>query len=44
MSLEFVQDDAIFYGAEAEIVFGILEGTSYGALDSRLFADYVKRR
>jgi iron complex outermembrane recepter protein len=37
-----VQDDAIFYGTEAEAVFGIFEDTSYGDLDVRLFADYVR--
>ncbi|MBA3495329.1 MAG: TonB-dependent receptor, partial [Gammaproteobacteria bacterium] len=42
LSLAFVQDDAIFYGAEAETVFEIFEGTSYGELDARLFADYVR--
>ncbi|MGH8659715.1 MAG: TonB-dependent receptor [Gammaproteobacteria bacterium] len=42
LSLAFVQDNAIFYGAEAETVFGIFEGTSYGELDARLFADYVR--
>ncbi|MDQ3563280.1 MAG: TonB-dependent receptor [Pseudomonadota bacterium] len=42
LRLDFVQDDAIFYGAEAETVFGIFEGTSYGDLDARLFADYVR--
>ena len=42
LSLNFVQDDAIFYGAEAETVFGIFEDTSYGDLDVRLFADYVR--
>ncbi len=42
LSLIFVQDDAIFYGFEAEMVFGIFEDTSYGDLDARLFADYVR--
>jgi len=42
LSLDFVQDDAIFYGIEAETVFGIFEGTSYGGLDARFFADYVR--
>ncbi len=42
LRLDFVQDDAIFYGFEAETVFEILEDTSYGDLDVRLFADYVR--
>ncbi|MGQ0591709.1 MAG: TonB-dependent receptor [Gammaproteobacteria bacterium] len=42
LSLDFVQDDAIFYGLEAETVFGIFEGTSYGDLDARFVADYVR--
>jgi iron complex outermembrane recepter protein len=42
LRLDFVQEPAIFYGLEAETVFGIFEGTSYGDLDARFFADYVR--
>lgn len=37
-----MQDDAIFYGLEAETVFEIFEGRSYGDLDARFFGDYVR--
>ena len=44
LRLNFVQDDAIFYGLEAEMVFGVFEDTSYGDLDARLFGDYVRAK
>ena len=44
LSLTFVQDDAIFYGLEAEMVIGVFEDTSYGDLDARFFGDYVRAK
>jgi iron complex outermembrane recepter protein len=43
VSLTNAQEDADFYGAEAEGVIGLLEGSA-GELDLRLFADYVRGR
>ncbi len=42
LRLDSVQDDALFYGAEFETVFGLLTSPGYGDLDARLFADYVR--
>ncbi|MGH8487692.1 MAG: TonB-dependent receptor domain-containing protein, partial [Gammaproteobacteria bacterium] len=42
LSLTFVQDNAIFYGLEAAMVFGVFEDMSYGDLDARFFGDYVR--
>lgn len=40
--INFVQDNALFYGAELEGVYGLLQDGRYGGLDARLFADYVR--
>ena len=40
--INFVQDDALFYGAEFESVYGLLRDGRYGNLDTRIFADYVR--
>ena len=40
--LDFVQDDALFYGAEFESILQLVKGPALGDLDARLFADYVR--
>jgi len=42
--LEYTQADAVFYGAEAEVGYGLLRDTRWGDLDARLFTDYVRGR
>lgn len=42
--LEFDQSDAVFYGAEVELGYGLLRDSSWGELDVRLFSDYVRGR
>ena len=42
LRLDFVQDDALLYGAEFETILGLLRSPGYGELDARLFADYVR--
>ena len=42
--LEFDQSDAVFYGAEVELGYGLLRNSSWGELDVRLFSDYVRGR
>ncbi len=42
LRLNFVQDDALFYGAEFEAIFQLIKNPAYGDLDGRLFADYVR--
>jgi iron complex outermembrane recepter protein len=42
--LEYAQADALFYGAEAEVGYGLLHDSRWGELDARLFADYVRGR
>ena len=42
--LEYDQADAVFYGAEVEIGYGLLRDCSWGELDMRLFSDYVRGR
>jgi iron complex outermembrane receptor protein len=39
--VDFVQGDAIFYGAEAETTIGLWKG-SFGAVDGRMSADFVR--
>jgi len=39
--VDFVQGDAVFYGAETETTFGLWKG-SFGELDGRLSADLVR--
>jgi iron complex outermembrane recepter protein len=41
-SIAYAQENAEFYGSEVEGVIGLLDGGSAGALDLRLFADYVR--
>jgi iron complex outermembrane receptor protein len=43
-SIAYAQENAEFYGSEVEGVIGLLDGGSAGALDLRLFADYVRGR
>lgn len=41
LSVRYQQDDAIFYGFEAETNIGLYQGI-YGNLSTRLFTDYVR--
>ena len=41
LSVRYQQDDAIFYGFEAETGFQLFQG-NHGTLSSRLFTDYVR--
>ena len=42
--LNYTQANAVFYGAEAEVGYGLLRGSRWGELDARLFTDYVRGR
>ncbi len=42
--LAYDQADAVFYGAEVEIGYGLVRDSSWGELDARLFSDYVRGR
>ncbi|MGH6634766.1 MAG: TonB-dependent receptor [Gammaproteobacteria bacterium] len=42
LRLNFVQDDALFYGAEFESIFQLVKNPAFGDLDARLFTDYVR--
>lgn len=42
--LESTQADAVFYGAEAEIGYSLLDNSPWGTLDARLYTDYVRGR
>ena len=42
--LEYTQADAVFYGAEAEIGYSLLDNSPWGTLDARLYTDYVRGR
>lgn len=42
LRLDFVQDDAFFYGAELETSYGLVRSSRFGEVDARLYADYVR--
>ena len=42
--LNYTQANAVFYGAEAEVGYGLLRNSRWGELDARLFTDYVRGR
>ena len=42
--LNYAQANAVFYGAEAEIGYGLVRDSRWGELAARLFTDYVRGR
>lgn len=42
--LQYSQAHAVFYGAEAQVGYGLLRDAEWGELDARLFTDYVRGR